>query len=294
MQENIFINNEKYDAFIEKHKHTIEVMKKYCCLSNFMLWYFDSNGEMKNDFFLLDDYILEYIEKHKEDINTMKQVVLKIKELGIEVITFGEYLDFTKQSYSLSIPLLNTSYDAEFDFLENMECTPTYPSSNNTTKYKTSSSHYLIHLTLYHPKNRGIKSYNVRGIELNSLVFNPSLLPNEITVKSTINVIKALIEKSKEESKDIKDAIDVSIATDSLKSEFKSLKKRYDAIVKVKDNQELKELLIGMQNIMVKLQTFEESFTQQIIDTYPDLSEDIIKKEKTQEEDRRYNSIDWC
>lgn len=40
MQENIFINNEKYDAFIEKHKHTIEVMKKYCCLSNFMLWYF--------------------------------------------------------------------------------------------------------------------------------------------------------------------------------------------------------------------------------------------------------------
>lgn len=37
MQENTLINNEKYDAFIEKHKHTIEVMKKYCCLSNFML-----------------------------------------------------------------------------------------------------------------------------------------------------------------------------------------------------------------------------------------------------------------
>ena len=51
---------------------------------------------------------------------------------------------------------------------------------------------------IFFPKNRGIKSYNVRGIELNSLVFNPSLLPNEITVKSTINVIKALIEKSKE------------------------------------------------------------------------------------------------
>lgn len=224
----------------------------------------------------------------------MKQIVLKIKELGIEVITFGEHLDFTKQSYSLSIPLLNSSYDCEFEFLENMECTPTYPSSNNTTKYKSSSSHYLMHLTLYNPESHGIRSNCVRNIELNSLVFNPSFLPNEITAETTINVIKNLIEKNKAESKDIKDAVDVSIATDKLKSEFESLKKRYDTIDKVKENQELKELLIGMQNIMAKLQTFEESFSKQIINTYPDLSEDIIKKEKTQEEDRRYNSIDWC
>lgn len=287
MQENIYINNEKIDAFIEKHKHTIEVMKKYCCLSDFMLWYFDSKGERENDFFLLDDYILEYIEKHKKDIDTMKQLVLKIKELGIEVITFGEHLDFTKQSYSLSIPLLSTSYDCEFEFLENMECTPTYPSSNNTTRYKTSSSHYLMHLTLYNPESQGIRSNCVRNIELNSLVFSPSFLPNEITAETTINVIKNLIEKNKAESKDIKDTVDLSIATDRLKNEFESLKKRYETIDKVKENQELKELLIGMQNIMAKLQIFEESFSKQIIDTYPNLSEDIIKKEKKQEDDRK-------
>lgn len=275
--------NKKYDAFIKKHQHTIEIMNKYSCLSDFTVLSYNAKGEKKEN--LPEDYFYEYIKEHQEDFETIKNVILRIKNLGINKTIFGEHLDFTKTMFELNTP---NSHD--FVFLENIEVAPTYP--NYSIKYKSNSSPYLMYLQLNFFMGYVYEiSEHQRKIELNSLVFNPSLLPNEITVESTINVIKALAQKQ-EESKDIKDVVDVSIATDRLKSEFESLKKRYDTIDKVKDNRELKELLIEMQNIMAKLQTFEESFTQQIIDTYPDLSEDIIKKEKTQEEDRRYNSID--
>lgn len=283
--------NKKYDAFIKKHQHTIEIMNKYSCLINYTVFSYDSNGEKRKN--LPEDYFYKYIEEHKEDFETIKNVVLKIKILGIDRITLREHLDFTTMQGTLIEYALNTSYDCEFAFLENMEAIPTYLS--NPIRYRTSLSSYCIYLQLIHFYGSVDKiNEHSRRIELNSLIFNPDRLPNVITRESTIGVIKNLIEKNKAESKDIKDAVDVSIATDKLKSEFESLKKRYDTIDKVKENQELKELLIGMQNIMAKLQTFEESFSKQIIDTYPDLSEDIIKKEKTQEEDRRYNSIDRC
>lgn len=281
-----FFRNKKYDAFITKHRDTIDIMKKHSSLSNLTVLSYDIKGERKGT--LAVDYFFKYLEQHQEDIETIKQVALKIKELGIDKITFGEHLDFTNK-----IHLLNLLCDSEVAFLNDLEIIPAYP--NHSIKYKTKSSPYLIYL---HLNRFGGSIYEVskyqRKIELNSLVFNPDLLPNEITVESTIWVIKGLAEKQKE-GNDIKDSVDIRIATDSLKKQFESLKKRYDNIDKVKDNQELKDLLLGMQNIIAKLQVFGENFEQAVIDTYPSLNKDIMKKEKTAEEDRRYNSsIDCC
>lgn len=285
-----YFPNKKYDAFIKKHQHTIEIMNKYSCLSNLTVLNYDAKGEKRK--ILPEDYFYRYIKEHRKDFETIKNVVLKIKNLGIDRITFGEHLDFTTMQGTLIEYALNTSYDCNFAFLENMKVIPAY--LNNPIRYRTNSSSYCIYLQSihYYGSEDKISKYD-RRIELNSLIFNPDRLPNVITRESTIGVIKALAQKQ-EERKDIKDVVDVSIATDRLKCEFESLKKRYDTIDKVKENQELKDILLEMQNVIARLQIFEESFTQQIIDTYPDLSEDIIKKEKTQEEDRRYNSIDWC
>ncbi len=282
-----FFSTKKYELFIAKHINTIEVMKKYGCLYDFTILSYSVKGERKNN--LAEDYFFAYLEEHQKDIETIKQVALKIKELGIDRVTFCEDFDFTNKIHSL-----NPLCDSEVAFLNDLEIIPAY--LNHSIKYKTKSSPYLIYL---HLNRFGGPRYEVskyqRKINLNSLIFNPDLLPNEITVESTIGVIKGLAEEEqKEVSKDIKDSVDISIATDNLKKQFESLKKRYDNIDKVKDNQELKDLLLGMQNIIAKLQVFGANFEQAVIDTYPSLNKDIMKKEKTQEEDRRYNSIDWC
>ncbi len=282
-----FFRNKKYDAFIAKHKNTIDIMIEYFSLSNLTVLSYDIKGERKGT--LAVDYFFKYLKQHQEDIETIKQVALKIKELGIDRITFGKDLDFTKYYH-----LLNTAYDCEFAFLTDLEIIPSY--SNGAIKYKTNSSPYLMYLKLDHfyGSEDKISKYR-RKIELNSLIFNPNLLPNEITVEATIGVIKALAEEQKEVSKDIEDSVDISIATDDLKKEFVSLKKSYEEIAKLKDNQELKDILLEMQNVIAKLQLFEENFEQSVIDTHPSLNKDIMKKEKTAEEDRRYNSsIDRC
>lgn len=279
-----FFNNSKYDTFIENHNQTIEIMKKYNCLFDFIILSYDINGKRIND--LPKDYFYQYIEKHKEDIETIKSIALKIKELGIEKITLGEHLDFTTKQYTLIDYALNSSYNCKFAFLENMEVIPTY--LNNSIRYRTSLSSYCIYLELNHfyGSEDEISKYD-RRIELNNLIFNPNKLPDEITRKSTFGIIKGLAEKKKENCKDIKDSVDISISTDELKTQFYLLHKKYQEIDKLKDNEELKNLLTQMQDIIAKLQTFEEDFTKQIIDNQPSINEEIIKKEKSAELDRR-------
>lgn len=284
----ICISNRKYNAFIEKHKHTITIMKKYGSLGDFTLFSYDSKGNKINC--PKRDYFYQYIEEHKEDFETIKKVVSKIKYLGIDKITFGEHLDFTTMEGHLIEHALNTSYDCNFAFLENMEVIPTY--LNNPIRYTTNSSSYCIHLRLIHFYGREdeIATYG-RRIELNSLIFNPDRLPNEITRESTIGVIKGLAEKKKEEYEDIQSSVNISISTSNLKNEFESLKKNYEKIDKLKDNQELKNLLTQMQNIIAQLQFFEENFEQEVIDTHEGIFKDTITKEKNAELNKRYSTI---
>lgn len=135
MQKKLFIGSNQYKEFIEKHKHTIEIMNKYSCLSNLTVLSYDEKGKRKEN--LAEDYFYQYIQEHKEDIETIKAVALKIKALGFNEINFGEKLDFTEIEYEF-----DTSYGSGFAFLENMEVNPTY--LNSSIKYRTNSSHYCL------------------------------------------------------------------------------------------------------------------------------------------------------
>ena len=74
------ISFKKYKNFIEKHKHTIEIMNKYYCLSNLTILSYDELGNRREN--LAEDYFYQYIKEHKEDIETIKKIALKIKYLG--------------------------------------------------------------------------------------------------------------------------------------------------------------------------------------------------------------------
>ena len=284
MQGKLSIGSNKYKEFVEKHKHTIEIMNKYSCLSDFTLLSYDEKGKRREN--LADDYFYQYIQEHNEDIETIKAIALKIKALGFSEINFGEKLDFTEVEYELDI-----SYGSDFAFLENMEVIPTY--LNNPIKYRTNGSCYCLILS---SNGYGINkkvNKSVRNIELNSLIFDPNKLPNEITTESTIGIIQKLAEKKKVEHEDIQASVDLSITTSDLAGYFERLKKVSERIDKIKDNSELKNLLNQMQNILTQLQLFGVNFENQIIDSHAGITDETMKREKKLYLSRRYlSSID--
>ncbi len=284
MQGKLFIGFNKYKEFVEKHKNTIEIMNKYSCLSDLTVLSYDEKGKRREN--LAEDYFYQYIQEHNKDIQTIKALALKIKALGFNEINFGEKLDFTEVEYEL-----DTSYGSDFAFLENMEVNPTY--LNSPIKYRTNGSCYCLILSSNgYGSNKEISKYG-RRIELNSLIFDPNKLPNEITTESTIGIIQELAEKKKAEHEDIQVSVDLSITTSDLTGYFERLKEVSERIDKIKDNLELKNLLNQMQNILTQLQLFGVNFENQIINSHAGITNETMEREKKLYLDRRYwSSID--
>ena len=266
--------NFKYKNFMEKHKHTIEIMNKYYCLDRLTIFSYNSEGKRKQN--LAEDYFYQYIKEHKKDIEKIKALALKVRELGFHKINFGEQLDFTEYEYEL-YNIYSNVYNistCDFAFLENMEIQPTY--LKEPIKYKTKNSCYCMFLQCFN--NAEIIPYE--DIILNSLIFDLRKLPNKITIKSTINVIQELANKNEQEYINIKNAIDLSITTSNLVNHFNELLIIYNKIDKEKNNKELLILLNQMTNILGQLQSFEGFFQKQIISNSKNITNDTIEKEK--------------
>ncbi len=278
MQGNLSIVPSKYKDFIEKHKRTIEIMNKYRCLSNLTILSYDAMGNRIRN--LDEEYFYQYIQEHKKDIETIKSVVLKIKKLGFINIYFHENLDFTEYEFEYSI-----SPFSNFSFLENIEVNPIHVDS--LIRYKTNDSCYCLNLNIYRFENCQKLSEYGRDILLNSLIFDPDRLPNEITIESTIDVIKKLAEDKKVEHQDIKDSVDLSIATIDLTGCFENLNEVYKRIAKLKDNSKLVNILSQMQDTLTQLQSCEKEFENHIIDSYEDITPETIEKAKKLYLDKR-------
>lgn len=281
---NLFIDSSKYKEFIEKHRNTIEIMNKYSCLMNLTDLSYDKKGQRREN--LPEDYFYRYIQEHKEDIETIKAVASKIKDLEINEITLGEKLDFTEIEYEF-----NDTLSTSFAFLENMEVNPTY--FITPIKYKTNGSCYRMILEIDgYGNNQEISKYG-RNIELNSLIFDPNRLPNEITPESTIGIIRELAEQKKTEYEDIRNSVDLSDTTNDLTSYFETLKKVAEKIDKTKDNQELANILNQMQNSLTQLQLFGVNYENQIIDSHTGITKETMNREKKEKKlvlERRYFS----
>lgn len=277
----------KYRSFIEKHKKTIEILNKYNCLSNLTVLSYDINGNRRKD--LSEDYFYQYIQNNKQNVETIKNVALKLKKLGFDSIDFNENLDFTKQEFEVDCSYRGgyfASSGASFSFLENIDIIPTY--LQNPIKYKTTGSCYCMNLEyLGFGYYDGIDKYN-RNIKLNSLIFDPSKLPDEISVGTTVGVIQKLLEKKKEQYKDLKDSVDLSISLADLEDQFENLKKVLEGIDKVKYNEELSKLLNQMKDILTKLQLLGVNLEKQVIDSHQSISNETMENEKKLYLERRY------
>ncbi len=270
MQGKFTIGNAKYKKFVEKYKDIIEIMKKNHCLSDMTIFKYNLHGKSQQD--SSEEYFFNYICDHKNDIAKIKNVALRIKKLGIDTIVFGEELNFDGFEYKMC----NSSSD--FKFFENIEVLPTYSSSY--IRYKSNGSCYCITVTILGSGTYQEISDFGREIELNSLIFDPNRLPNEITKETTIDVITKQMEESKKEYQSVRNSVDMSVSTDDLMEQFKNTKETIEKIDNPNNNEQLKQILNNILDGITELQQASSEFEKQTIDSSKHISKEIIKTEK--------------
>lgn len=272
MQGKFVLGNKKYKEFVRKYHDTIEIMKKYHCLSDMTILKYNPDGKPNKS--STEDYFYKFILEHKENIETIKSIAIKIKSLGFDKIIYGEKLNFTDIEYELE-----ESYGSDFEYLENIEVIPTY--TRNSIKYKTNNSCYCMTIgTTGYSNNQNISNYD-RIIELNSLIFDPDRLPNEITVESTIGTIHKLAEARKRDYQIIRDVVDISISAEDLMIQYNRTKRIIESIESVKNKEELNQILNNILKEINELKLASLSFENETIDSSKTLDEEKIENEKS-------------
>lgn len=270
MQGHFTIGHGKIKQFVKKYQNVIEIMKKHYCLANMTLLKYDYNGKPKND--STEKYFYRYISEHKNDVDLIREVVLKIKSLGFGEIIFGENMDFTGIEYELG------TFYGSFKFMENIEIIPAY--SSDPIKYKTNDSCYRMTISRTGcGKYMDVSSYG-RKIELNSLIFNPDRLPNEITKESTIQVISQQANERKDGYQIIRYLVDMSVSIDDLMKNFICTQKVIENIDNVKNKDELKQILQNISKKIEELKFASLEYEKVAIDSSEKIDEKKIETEK--------------
>lgn len=270
MRGKVVLGNKKIKDFVKRHQNTVDVLNKYHITSNLTICSYDDYGRKYPDF--EEDYFLEFINSHKDEVETIKNVVQRIYQLGFDKIYYDEKCDFTNIEYRFGRRLEQVQY------LENMEIIPTY--DNRTITYKTNGSCYCMSLGVSGIGDDKYFSEYSRKIKLNSLIFEPSRLPDEITYKTIVGSILELAKENEQEGKIIRELVDVSVAIDDLVTQYDVIKKVVETVDNVKNKDELKQVLNIIMDEINKLKTAEMSLRQNTISDSKKLSEEKINEEK--------------
>lgn len=161
--------------FYKENKLIIDIINEYSNISRFICNIWDSKGEQNPEFQRIYDYILD----HKDQINTIIDVLNKVKKLGFYRFGFDDTIDFTKETYEV-YPVLGINHS--ITFVQNIQI-------NNDLEdyisYKTTESNYKIELAI---DDNDLNIYKSKII-LNSLLFDVNSLPTSLTIDNTFGYI---------------------------------------------------------------------------------------------------------
>ncbi len=168
----------KAKKFYKANKHVIDIINEYSNISRFICAIWDSKGEQKPDF----QRIYEYILKHKDQINTIIDVLTRIDILGFYRFNLDETLNFTQETYKV-YPVFGIN--RSITFVPNIQINNDL---DDYTSYKTTESNYKIEILVDGDDIKLDKS----KIILNSLLFDENSLPTSLTRENTFEYIMVL------------------------------------------------------------------------------------------------------
>lgn len=268
-------SSRKEKKFYKDNKSVIDTINKYSNIQNITINYLTEENSL--------DFFYKYIKKHQDNLERILSVLEKIEELGFDKLEFDEENDFTNTIYEID----TRSYINDISYLDNIEIVPNY--ENNIVEYKTTGSNYKIDVQLTF---NTIEEYR-KAIVVNSLLFDPKRLPEEINKETIYDKIVSLKKKEKKKCNNIRNSVDLSISIDDLYTQFENINKIIEQLNNEESKEqlpELRELLLEFKNNLNQLQKISSEYNERTIKENPNITEEMLKKEKKKYLKRR----DWA
>lgn len=269
--------------FYLQNTDVIEKIQEYLPIDNFILKNYTQDGNIAEDSCINNLY--EYINKHKENKVEILELLYKIKDLGFTNIVFDESLDFTNTYYNIKEDFTRNN---EITYFDNIEVVPNY--NYGIIEYKTTGSNYKMKLKT----NYFDISKSDRTVALNSLLFDHSKMPTEITRESVFDSIISLKEGHKDTCREITNSVNLSVKVDDLCEQLGLLKEVVERLSMMTQRSEIKGILVNIENELSNLKIKSKKYSESIIDKEPSITLDRIENQKVAYLKRREWSKEDC
>lgn len=268
--------------FISTHKSEIEIIKKHKCKWDLLI------EQLKIDTLNLSVItFFKYINEHKDKIDSIEKLIDKMSNLGIEEITLYHGSEFDDEIHKIDTSNYYDLISEKFVYLENIEIIPNY--YDNVIKYKTTGSNYYLPLECNF-KEKKVKRPYTFAIDVNNLLFDPSLLPSEINYETTIEKIIDLYSKSNVDRNILKDCVDMNVGIEDLIESLENTLKKCELTSDEGSKKQLKDKLIMIKNEIKNLQVIGQNVEGSLINKSDSLTHENIEEEKKLYLKRRYES----
>ena len=199
------IGAQKVKQFYSENKTVIDTINQYSTIVRFIHYNYGSSGVPFKGL----QFFYEYIFHHKDKIKQILGVLVKLKKLGFNNFEFNEDLDFTKTEYNTS-----TKFSGWVYYVDNIQVIPNY--DENTIHYKTTNSNYEMPL-LSSSEGDYYECY-CSTIVLNSLLFDPTRLPDNLNKETIFDPLLEAKNAQKEQTESIRNSVNLRLCVTDLET----------------------------------------------------------------------------
>ncbi len=255
--------------FYDEYEKVINLINRYSTIDNFIDFSYNPQGNLTEDFKIFYHYMLD----NKLKIRRIQKLLFSLKTLDFKKIIFSENFDFTNQEYLMFTSFSN---NVNITYLDNIKVIPNY--NSDIIMYKSTKSNYKIISNLSYNS----LDTNNSTIEVNSLVFNPYRLPNDITKKSLFGQISSLKIKLEEDCNILRNSVNLNVRINRLYDEFNSLKELIKNISDLKLKEQLCQALLEIRDSLNKLKVINEEYDNNL------LKQNTISSKELEQEQKKY------
>lgn len=250
----------KEKQFYKEYIDIFELINKYSDTFTFLF------SEERHPYM---DFFLEYFTLHEYEMDKIIEVLNHIQKLKIHEIHFSEELDFTKEVCMLDSRFVVNQKISVFDHMQ------VIPSCYyDKISYKTVDSPYKIDVTVGF---FAVSEY-CRSIDLNTLVFDASRLPDTLSKNTTFDYIVSLKEALSTTTKYLRDAVSFAVGIDELESELLSLQSKLDS--DVESQEELLGVLGSFNALLPQLKEACDKYHRSVMEENSSITPEVMEKEK--------------
>lgn len=253
--------------FYKQNKRVIDTINQYTNISLFI----NDNNDCELNAIDRVDYFYNYLKKHRDEMDKILKLLDKLSKLHIVTVTLNENIDFSCETYDIHTWMPD---NRKLVLLDNMEAVPGY--SSDLVRYKTTGSNYKITLSgAFGDLNR----YPIGKIVLDSLTFDESRLPDNLSSEEVYQTILELKDKKEDEYAAIKTSVDLNVGIEDLYKVFTIISQRIENLEDSEKKQELTHQLTTIKTAILKMQAINEQMDADVISSAL-VSKETLEREK--------------